>query len=231
MLVSHRYRFIYTKTLKTAGTSVESFFERFCMPDGEWEMSHARDEYVSPTGIIGFRGVKRSESDKWWNHMPAAAIKRQLGEEIWNSYFKFCVVRNPFDKCISAFEHFGKGRRTGLNALLSTFRTIGMTSDQRRFLAFVKNSPPVDCDKYIMNGEFCLNDVIRYESLESDIDRICKILSIEFDPKFLPRLKGKTRRPNATPQALYTAKARQQVASTFEFELKHFGYEFPLSTP
>lgn len=29
MLVSHRYKFIYTKTVKTASTSVESFFERF----------------------------------------------------------------------------------------------------------------------------------------------------------------------------------------------------------
>jgi hypothetical protein len=54
MLISHRYRFICTKTVKTAGTSVENFFEEFCMPEGEWTESHGRDEYESPTGIISY---------------------------------------------------------------------------------------------------------------------------------------------------------------------------------
>ncbi|KPA10844.1 hypothetical protein MHK_008953, partial [Candidatus Magnetomorum sp. HK-1] len=47
MLVSHRHKFIYTKTFKTAGTSVESYFEPFCMNDGEWSRSHPRDQYIS----------------------------------------------------------------------------------------------------------------------------------------------------------------------------------------
>jgi len=47
MLVSHRYRFIYTKTIKTGGTSVESYFEPYCMADGEWTESQKRDEYIS----------------------------------------------------------------------------------------------------------------------------------------------------------------------------------------
>ena len=108
MLVSHRYRFIYTKTVKTAGTSVESYFERFCMPDGTWQQSHERSEYESSSGIIGFRGVVIPENTRWWNHMPADLIKRQLGQDVWDSYFKFCVIRNPYEKCISAFSDFGK---------------------------------------------------------------------------------------------------------------------------
>ncbi len=35
MLVSHRHQFIYTKTHKTASTSVEAYFERFCFPPGD----------------------------------------------------------------------------------------------------------------------------------------------------------------------------------------------------
>ena len=54
MLISHRKQFIFTKTVKTAGTSVESYFEQFCKPDGEWQESHAHEEYVSKSGIIGY---------------------------------------------------------------------------------------------------------------------------------------------------------------------------------
>ena len=97
MLISHINQFIYTKTAKTAGTSVESYFEKFCMPEDEWEFSHARDEYVSKEGIIGYRG-NDARGKKWVNHMSALEIRNNIGNSIWNSYFKFCVIRKyPLD--------------------------------------------------------------------------------------------------------------------------------------
>ncbi|MEM7452746.1 MAG: sulfotransferase family 2 domain-containing protein [Planctomycetota bacterium] len=229
MLVSHRHRFIYTKTKKTAGTSVESYFERFCMPEGEWEEAHYRDEYVSDSGIIGFRGEKSPTNATWWNHMPAADIKRLLGDEVWNSYFKFCVVRNPYDKCISAFEHFGKRKRKNLFSFLGAFTNPGMTRDQRRFLDYVKRHPPVDRNTYVIDGEFCLDDVIRYEALEDGIAKICERLSLPFEPEYLPKFKKGKRRECATADLLYTPQSRSCVEESFEFEIKRFGYEYPAS--
>ena len=114
MLVSHRYKFIYTKTRKTAGSSVESYFEPFCMGEGEWTERHFREEYVSAAGIIGFRGKPANMgAARWWNHMPARLIRERLGEDTWRSYFKFCVIRNPFEKAISAFYHDKRNDRSG----------------------------------------------------------------------------------------------------------------------
>jgi hypothetical protein len=68
MLVSHRYEFFYTKTCKIAGSSVESYFERFCMPEGEWTQQHFRDQLISDTGIVDFRGDAAKRGDaSWWN--------------------------------------------------------------------------------------------------------------------------------------------------------------------
>jgi len=102
LLVSHRKRFIFTKTVKTAGTSIESYFERWCMPEGEWKPVHVRGEYVSDAGIIGERSGN-PRGAKWYNHMSCKCIYDQVGCDIWNRYFKFTVVRNPFDKVISGF--------------------------------------------------------------------------------------------------------------------------------
>ncbi len=33
-----------------------------------------------------------------------------MGKDTWNAYFKFTIVRNPFDKIVSAFYHFEKSR-------------------------------------------------------------------------------------------------------------------------
>lgn len=86
MLVSHTHRFIYTKTVKTAGTSVEAYFEPLCMPPGTWDLSGPREETVTETGIVGYRGPTRpGTAPVWYNHMPAAEIRTRLGSETWNA--------------------------------------------------------------------------------------------------------------------------------------------------
>ena len=102
MLVSHRKKFIFTKTKKTAGTSVESVFEPYCLPEGTWKQTHYTPERISADGIIGYRG-NGGQKAIFWNHMPAELIRNRIGEDIWNEYFKFTVIRNPFDKLVSGF--------------------------------------------------------------------------------------------------------------------------------
>ena len=135
MLVSHRHRFIYTKTVKTAGTSVEIYFEDACLPpDSDIVRGHAIAETVTDAGIIGYRGVDPGES-RYYNHMPASDVRALVGPEVWDSYFKFCVIRNPFDKIVSLwwadrqlrpalpgyrarlFRHTGRSFPTGAHAV------------------------------------------------------------------------------------------------------------------
>ena len=52
MLVSHARKFIYTKTLKTAGTSVEVFLEPYCRPPGE-VAEHHTGQSVTDYGNLG----------------------------------------------------------------------------------------------------------------------------------------------------------------------------------
>lgn len=231
MLISHRYGFIYTKTAKTAGTSVESYFERFCMPEGTWQQSHARDQHVSPEGIVGCRRAEIPAGTTWWNHMPAAAIRELIGQEVWDSYFKFCVVRNPFEKCVSAFCHLGQDyqlqRHPGFRRALSRLRNERPTFEQRRFISYLQNAMPVDRDAYMIDGEFCMDDVIRYESLQAGIERVCRRIGVEYDARFLPTFKAGIRSRRATVDALYTDESRELVERKFAVELQQFGYRFP----
>ncbi len=224
MLVSHSHKFIYTKTSKTGGTSVEVYFERFCMPEGDWTFKDGRDEYISESGIIGFRGSSKDKHKKykWWNHMPASLIKERIGEEIWASYFKFCVVRNPYEKAISHFYFFGQKN--------PPVQVNNLKNEQELFESWLQSSQPViNKDKYMIDEKFCLDDVIRYETLTTDLERICIQLNITWDPTLLPTLKKGIRPQNATVENLYTKKSRKLVESLYRFELDYFGYTFPSS--
>jgi len=128
MLVSHRHNFIYTKTSRTASTSVEVFFEPFCVPEGTWSFSYAREERVTEAGIVGYRGPSGDDAT-WRNHMAAAEIRDRLGADVWDSYFKFCVMRNPFDKSVSEF-YFNRNRARNSDSVMR--RTIEYARRQLR---------------------------------------------------------------------------------------------------
>lgn len=56
VLVSHIYKFIYIKNMKVAGSSVESFFGKYCQdPNKEYNYNDTIDESIDEFGIIGAR--------------------------------------------------------------------------------------------------------------------------------------------------------------------------------
>ena len=227
MLVSHDHKFIYTKTNKTAGTSVESYFERYCMPEDDWQLSYIREESISASGIIGFRGKGRPENCRYWNHMPASLIKERLGDETWARYFKFCVVRNPFDKTVSQF-YFQKllqqGKKQGEGS-------IDFDEERQAFEDWLTAAHIAhDRDKYIIDGEFCLDDVIRFENLEQEVNRVRDVLSIASGPAKLTSFMGGIRPAQVTAESLYSARSKQIVEEKYSFELEYFDYSFPKSS-
>lgn len=123
MIISHRHRFIFIKTEKTAGTSVELALAKVCGPDdvisalvhqedralrdslGPGYRSEQNDlvplRFLTPLDLA--RAIARRRRPRFTNHMSAVDVRRFVPPEVWNGYFKFCVERNPWDKAISAY--------------------------------------------------------------------------------------------------------------------------------
>ncbi len=236
MLVSHRYRFIFLKTNKTAGTSVEKYFEPYCMAQDEpnHQSRDASEAYVSESGIIGSRGGRsgykrfrnlmtimsgQKSPNLWWNHMPASAIVESFGDSLWRKYFRFTTIRNPYEKAVSAY-FFQKRRR---KVVMQDFE-----AERLLFLDWLKKGRlPQDRNKYVLDGEYCLTDVIRVETLLPDLERICTQLGIPYEPERLGRKKGNIRPSWASVHAMYTTEARSIVRQHYSYELNKFGYKFP----
>lgn len=104
-LVSHKQRFIYLKTHKTGGTSMELALERFCAPPGHVPQRQTETR-VFDEGIIASRfPLNYSDTTGWKNHMTAAAVRDLLGPETFASYVRVAMIRNPFNKAVSWFWH------------------------------------------------------------------------------------------------------------------------------
>ena len=239
MLISHKKRFIFTKTVKTAGTSVESYFEPYCMPDGEWQELHAREEYISATGIIGYRG-NNARSSTWYNHMPAKEIFDLIGQDTWDRYYKFTVVRNPFDKLISGFFMYEKRKQNysiiqKAKALSRQILDLGNPIDRvqgktavERFRCWIQKGGEIpDRDKYLIDGQECIDYYIRFEELNEGVKHVCNCLGISFEPARIPQMKKGIRDNKVNIQDFYDNKTRQIVEKKYGWELERFGYVFP----
>jgi hypothetical protein len=128
MIISYKYRFIFIKTAKTAGTSIEVFLSPLCgeqdvfTPFSEPEDGHTPRNFKGKFSLARdlrqkcrFLGQKKSLRAFWpirevllqyakgvryYHHIPAWQVKNRLPQDIWQQYFKFCVERNPFDKVL-----------------------------------------------------------------------------------------------------------------------------------
>lgn len=166
--------------------------------------------------------------------MPAGEIKKQIGDDIWNDYFKFCVVRNPYEKLVSAY-HFNQwliDNSSGLSKvkkMLSHGLFPGRSRDTiKRFRKWVAWTWWFnDRDKYLIDGEICVDYFIRYETLLPDIESVCQRLDVPYQPERLPKLKSEINPRDIPLNEYYDRKTRDLVQKRWSFEIEKFGYSLP----
>jgi hypothetical protein len=220
MLVSHRKKFIYLKTRKTAGTTVEIFFERFCVPEGSFVESHATQQKITEAGIVGSRQSADWQRDDYYNHMSALALRHKLGNATFDSYHKFCVMRNPFDKVVSHF--WGILHKINRDLSNEPFSKIKQT-----FVSFVVARVGEFNDRqiFMIDGRPAVDSFLRYEQLTSDLQNICDRLSIAFKRDWIGNYKSEARRRHEHFSEYYDAATRGLVEREFSWEIEHFGYD------
>lgn len=231
-LLSYKRHFIYLKTHRTASTTTECYFEAECLAPGEYETSLLRaadypaiPEITTSWGAVGARGgyARADPRPSFRNHMSANAVRLRAGEAFWREALKFCNVRNPWDKTVSAF--WGDLSDDDAAALATQdfsviVRTFQAWVDQRWRRAS-------DRDKYLIDGRFCVDIVIRYERLADGIADVCERIGTPFDPERIRRWGAHKRAPVRNPyQHYYSPRLRHLVRDVYAPEIERFGYRF-----
>ena len=203
MIISHTNKFIYFKAPKVASTSTEIFFEQFCDKDKD---------------IIGLRVPQKNMPKDviWFNHKRPLEIKETLNDEnIWNNYFRFGNVRNPWDRAVS-FYFFKKDITHKIPHDMS-------------FEDFIKQ------DKQFMSlyQWFCINELqedyksnmyfIRHENLHEDILKICDILNLK--PKQDLEHRNGTKR-DTDYRTYYNEETKQIVKEKYQDDIRLFNYTY-----
>lgn len=208
LIISHKYKFIFIKTNKTAGTSIEIALSKFCGPEDIITPISPEDENIREK--LGYRGPQNY--DGFYNHISAKEIKKNIDSEIWKSYFKFCMERNPWDRFVSFYFYTNR------------------TESRLDINEYVKN----DCiyklrkmgyENYTIDGTVVVDKVCLYEKLERDLQDIANIVRLPEELE-LPHAKSKYRKDKRHYRELLNDESKQFIEQYFSEEIHLFNYHF-----
>ncbi len=229
MIISHRYKFIFIKTHKTAGSSMEMALGPLCGPD----------DIIAPMESNTGTGIPRNYHEPHWlgrtyaesrllrkcinrhsplvgkwyyEHMPATRVRELVGETIWNSYHKFCYERNPWAKVVSYYhwKTLGQGRR------LPSFSEFVMDKTHRL---------PLDARLYFDGSQCLMDEVLDFDDFQTTFRDLCRRLGIPFDGN-MPREKTHITRQPVDYRSYYDDETRSKVGECFSREIRLMGYQW-----
>lgn len=233
MIICHQYRFIFLKTNKTAGTSVEIALSRFC--DENDIVTHLSEEEEELRQQSGGKPSTRYHAHwteyhpgdwyrrifqgrhkrRFYNHIPAKKLQKRIDPDIWNDYFKFCIERNPWDRVISQYFWRYKQVPEDQRPTMDEFLDSTHVRSLRRKGWFL----------YTINGEVQVDRILRYEHLAEDLESVRQRLGLP-GPVELPSTKSTWRSDRRHYRDVLTNGQRDRIAEMFRDEIALMGYTF-----
>ena len=189
-MISHKHKFIFVRVAKTASSSIISKLPRtFNLCEG-WKYD--------------------------CNHIPISHLKKNLNKNIFDTYFKFAFVRNPFERAVSIVQYVNKyNQNNGYSHFVSGFKDFyvnGFINQQEKS----KYSSQYD---FIKGCDF----IGKYEKLQEDFNIICDKIGI---PRQQLPHKNKSKHKHKHYTEYYDDETREIVAEKYAKDIEYFGYEF-----
>ena len=237
MIVSYEHNFIFVKSRKTAGTSMEIALSshageqdivtplasqdeltRLSMYPKARPRNFLSDPVLEERYIAAVirgdehdmmiqRKVELSDEVILHNHASAKRAIKMLGQSTWDSAYKFTIERHPYEKCVS-WAWSKKGER-GLA------ETLDYTIEKGKYRNY---------DLYTLNGEIAVDFIIRYEKMEEDLKQVERRLGLDIFSR-LPRAKGNFREDRRPAAEVLNAAQKRAIRDYCTEEFALMGYD------
>lgn len=239
MIASFSSNFIFIKTRKTAGTSVEIAISPWCgltdivtpvfprdelirmgyggQPSNFGGPSDLRNQYINAVIRGDLAEIERLHDalrrplreSGFYGHMPASRVRKLL-PALWDSAFKFTIERHPYEKAVSR-----------------AFWWKYSKCDSRDFREIIEDvvDHPRFSDRYLYaeNDKLLVDRIFSYEAVWSEISAFAKRIGKDL-PDPLPQAKAFTRQDRRPASEILSAEQKRKIRRkcAFEIELMNF---------
>lgn len=143
----------------------------------------------------------------------------------WREYFKFSVVRNPWDRVVSQWAIDKKWYGNKFQKTFKEFVKYPQGFPLRPQLWFLSDPACIDYGDIVNYVENNVNYLMRYENLHEDFNALCSHLNIP-DSGLPHKYDSQSIRKGVPYQEYYDEETRNMVARIYNIDIKYFGYSF-----
>ena len=211
MIISYSRRFIFIHVYRVAGNSLMEALKPF---------AHDPERFINVPLLRRLlkRQIElhRELSGRNYGHITAKELKAELPARVFDNFYKFTFVRNPWDLQVSIYHFVLQYTNHPRHEFFKTFgsfekflewRLVNMKDLQKEFVVGE-------------SGELLVDFVGRYEAIARDFQTVCQRIGI---PYLLPHKNSSSHKDF---RQYYTPETRAMVAEAYKEDIDYFGYTF-----
>jgi hypothetical protein len=207
MIVSHQHRFIFAAIPKTGTHSVRQALREHLGPDDIEQVGLFVDKRFPYEALAQLRH----------GHLGLEQVRPHLGDDVFEAYFKFAFVRNPFDRFVSYCAFVTRNEGSFESQPQQVMRRILFELQPLQHILYQpQHTLLVDAQ-----GRLLADYIGRAEQMQSSYDEICTRIGIPSRElsKVNPSRRGDYRQ-------YYDQALIDGVSALYRRDLELFGYEF-----
>lgn len=211
MLISHSKKFIFIHIYKVAGTSISNALSKYCDYSNKTKNPLKR--------LRQFTGATpKLYINDFDGHIKARDLQNRIPNEIFEKYYKFAFVRNPWDWQVSLY-HFAL--QTPGHHQHQLTKGLGSFEKYLEWRVFEDLNLQKD---FVVNerGEIILDYIGKMESINQDFSKICTEIGL---PEI--QLPHRNKSSRDVFKKYYTPYTSGLIEKYFASDIELFGYSNP----
>lgn len=228
-MYSHEHKFIYVHIPKSAGTFVKHYL-----------LSNIESDYVNNQN-------QQDYDDKY--HVTCERALNAIAQDVpdYEDYFKFTVVRNPFDRVVSMFSYLGGWKfdyfvenniESPMMPYVQKFHQYYMSDDFDGFIKYAYEEKAIlkfhagyyenYVDRIKINGDIAIDKFYKMENIEGCLDALKDVFGFSSSSGFDDWRKNSSSeyKKKNSYRDYYSDYSREYIEDHFIRDLDYFGYGF-----
>lgn len=225
MIISHKHKFVFIKTAKTGGSTIENILgDHLGNKDIASGSAYKDSGNISPTMKRNFPNLDYPDSLGGYSHLPASLIYEKFftGKKP-KDYFVFTIERNSYDKAVSHWWWHTRRKK----------QMKGMPRSRIKFEDYLKrliqepdNNNP-SCWRRYTDESICVDHIYQYDQWDQMFKDLSQRFSLKINMDNTKNIRLKdSKKPFEHYSEAYKNNEQELVKQLFSNEIKHFGYRF-----
>jgi hypothetical protein len=162
-MICHDYKCIFVHIPKNAGQSIEHVFIN--LVDLTWETRAPLLLRQNNRPELGPPKLAHLKADQYVRF-------KYLTQKMYDEYFKFTIVRNPWSRAVSIYKHFGFNSKVEFTDFIKGVFQTKLLIDMGWFVG------PQSNFIYSDTGDLLVDYIGRFENLQNSFNEICEHIGL-----------------------------------------------------